>query len=245
MSTWSVIRLCAGVITVVLGTLLLLASLPAALIAAGIEGSVGRSGVVSEPVGTLRAAEGDRAVVVDGVGMSVVAPEVPRWAVDLLASVGTDSQSLTERAGDVVLVLQSATGSDLFAGVAPVDAVNDYLDGAAYSVAVRPPPGVDTWPTVSVPGTVIPSPPATQAWSASAEGPMPELPGAALDGGTLVLMRPDAGPGVQAAARLEYRVPNAPLVLESSAITAAASSAGGVALILLGGWLVVGRRRRS
>lgn len=245
MSTWSAIRLSAGVVAVVVGTVLLLASLPAALLAAGIEGTVGRSGVVSAPVGVFQAAERDRAVVVDGVGTSVVAPEVPGWAEDLLRAAGTDAQALTEQTGEVVLVLQPATDDELFAGLGPVDAVNDYLDGSAYSVAVRPPPGVETWPTVSVPGTEIPAPPGTQAWSASAEGARPELPGAALDGGTLVLMRPDASPGVQAVARLEYRVPGAPLILESSAITAAASSAGGLALVLLGGWLVVGRRRQA
>lgn len=246
MTTWSAIRLSLGIVLVVGGSLLLVASIPAAVIAAGIESSVGRSGVVTSSMGTLRAADGDRAVVVDQVSASLVAPAVPPWAQDLLDAAGSSAQEIAQDVGEVVLVATPRDGTDIFVGTAPVDAVNDYLDGSAYSVAVRPTPGEDFWPTVSVPGDQVPGRAQDQMlWTASAYGAAPELLGTDLDGETLVLMRTDAGPGPQAALRLEYRVPEAPRALHSTAIVAAAASTGGVALVLLGGALVVGRRRRA
>ena len=137
-------------------------------------------------------------------------------------------------------VASSASGR-AFLGVAPAEDVNDYLDGAPYSVATGP---ADTWPTISVPGSVAPPEPAGEGWwVAGGTGDAPELPGESLDGQTLVLMRADAGPGPEAALRLEYRVPGADKALQSAAVSAAAAAGGGLLLILLGGSLIVGRRR--
>jgi hypothetical protein len=252
MSTWGAIRLSLGILLAVLGTLLLVTAVPSALAAAGIRSTVGTTGVVTQSVGTLRAAPSDVAVIVDGVSARLVAPSPPEWVTGALALVGTDSSSLAEDLGDVVLVA-SPMSESAFMGIAPVEAVNDYLDGTPYSVAVSEagepdrggladPPG--QWSSVSVPGQGAPPPPAgQQLWLAAAEGPAPELPADSLEGVTLVLMRPDAAPGPEASLRLEYRVPGAPTALESAAVGAVGGSVGGLLLILLGGALVVGRRK--
>ena len=240
MSTWGAIRLSLGIFLAGLGTLLLVTAVPAALAAAGIRSTVGTTGVVTQSVGTLRAAPSDVAVIVDGVTARLVAPETPEWVTGALALVGTDAPSLAEDLGDVVLVA-SPMSESAFMGIAPVEAVNDYLDGTPYSVAVSE---AGQWSSVSVPGRGAPPPPAGQPlWLAAAEGPAPELPAGSLEGVTLVLMRPDAAPGPEASLRLEYRVSGAPTALESAALAAVGGSVGGLLLILLGGALVVGRRK--
>jgi hypothetical protein len=241
MNAWGAVRLSIGIIATVIGTALLLGSVPAAATAAAIQASVGRSGVVSQPLGTLAAAPSDVAVVVDGVDDRLVLPEPPAWVTSALQLGGTDVSTLAEDLGALLLVATPAE-EGAFLGVAPVDAVNDYLDGSPYSVAVRQ---AGEWPVVSVPGAGSPPPPADQAlWLASSEGPAPELDAQSLTGMTLVLMRPDAGAAPEAALRLEYRVPGADSALQSAAVAAAASSIGGLAIILLGSWLIVGRGRR-
>ncbi len=246
MTTWGAIRVSLGVIAVVLGTILMLTALPAAVTAAAIESSVGRTGVVAQPLGTLQAAPDDRAVVVDDVRARLIAPEQPPWVDQWLAVAGTSAQQLTERVGTLSLVAAMSTDAAGFLGVAPVDSVNSYLDAVPYSVAVQPADGEGTWSTVSVPGSRIPAAPQTQGlWSAQAGGTNPEIPASMLDSGTLVLMRADSEPAPEAALRLEYRVPGAGVALQSAAVSAAAASLGGLALIVLGGFLVVGRRRSA
>lgn len=240
MSAWGAIRIAAGIVITVLGTVLLIGAIPSALAAAGIQASVGRSGVVSQPLGELRAAPDDIAVVVDGVSARLVTPSPPAWLSALLALAGTDASTLATDLGEVTLIASPARDT-VFLGVGAVEDVNDYLDGSPYSVAVRQ---SGEWPTVSVPGTGVPALPESQPWwRASSTGPAPELPAAALDGQTLVLMRPDASAAPAASLRLQYRVPGADRALQSTALMAAGSAVGGVLLVLLGGWLIVGRRR--
>ena len=242
MSTWGAIRLSLGILLATLGTLLIVTAIPSALAATGIRSTVGTTGVVSQAVGTLRAAPSDVAVIVDGVTARLVAPTPPEWVTGVLALAGTDAASLAEELGDVVLVA-SPMSESAFLGIAPVEMVNDYLDGTPYSVAVSE---GGEWSTVSVPGSGAPPPPAgLPLWRTAAEGPAPELPAESLEGVTLVLMRPDAASGPEASLRLEYRVPGAPIALESAAVAAAGGSVGGLLLILLGGALVVGRRKAA
>lgn len=247
MTTWGAIRLSLGVIAACLGTALMLASLPSALAGALIETSIGRSGVVERPLGTLKASPGDRAVVVDGVSARLVVPAPPEWIGDGLDMAGTSAQDIAERVGEVSLVGTMSTDAPGFLGVAPVDLVNAYLDGVSYSVAVQPAEGDDApWPTVSVPGSAVPvDPESVDLWAAQATGTRMVVPADLLESGTLVLMRTDAEPAPAASLRLEYRVPGADVALRSTAISAAATSIGGLALILLGGFLVVGRRRAA
>lgn len=245
MSTWGAIRVSLGVMAVCLGAILVMAAVPAAITASAINASVGRSGVVAQSLGTLQAATGDRAVVIDDVSAALVAPEAPELIDEWLAAVGTDVQELAEQAGTVVLIATMSTDAPGFLGVAPVDAVNTYLDGAPYSVAVPPTGDVAVWPTVSVPGTATPGVPEREGlWTEQASGTAPEIPGSALDSGTVVLMRSDGAPDPKATLRLEYRVPGADIALQSAAISAAAASLGGVALIALGAFLIVGLRHR-
>ena len=239
MRPWTAIRLCGGVAVAALGTWLLLASVVAAIAVGGIEASVGRSGIVTQPLGSLSAAGGDRAVVVDDVSVQLVPPELPPWITQSLESFGTDAATLADEAGSTVLIASPTSDTDIFLGVGNVDAVNNYLLGTPYSVAVQP-----DWETVSVPGDRTPADPMSVAiWSASSTGGVAELPASDLTGTTLVLMFADARPDPEAALRLEYRVPQAPRALQSAAITAAASAVGGLLIVLLGAWLIVGRRR--
>jgi hypothetical protein len=240
VNSWGAVRLSFGVVLTVLGTALMVASLPAVVAAASIEASVGRSGEIVQPLGTLRAAEGDRAVLVDEVSARLILPAVHPWIASGLSLAGTDMASLAADVGTTILVVSPDADIDVFVGVAPADAVNDYLNGTPYSVAVQ----VDgDWPTISVPGDSIPAPPASvDLWTAAVTGSAPELPVEELDGTTLVLMRSDASPGVEAALRLEYRVPQAARAVQSAAVAAAALSIGGLLIILLGARLVVGRR---
>ena len=242
ISTWGAIRLAVGIALTVLGTLLIAASIPAALAATGIQSSVGRTGVVSQPLGLLSAAPGDAAVVVDGVSARLVTPTPPEWLRGALALVGTDADALATEVGDVALVATPAAES-AFLAVAPVEDVNDYLDGTPYSVAVMKD---GEWPVVSVPGTGVPALPGDQPWwLSSSSGSAPELPAEVLDGQTLVLMRLDASPTPEASLRLEYRVPGASTALQGTALAAAGGSLGGLLLVLLGGALIVGRRAAS
>lgn len=242
IGAWGAVRIAAGIALATLGTLLMVSAVPAAITAATIEASVGRSGVVTQPLGVLRAAEVDRAVVVDGVSARLVAPETPEWMAGVLALAGTDMPSLAAELGTVSLVATPA-GGEVFVGTATVEAVNDYLSSTPYSVAVR---DGEAWPTVSVPGGREPALPQGQDfWAASALGAAPALPADALDGLTLVLMRSDVAPAPEAALRLEYRLPGADTALQVAAISAASAAIGGLLLVLLGGWLVVGRRSRS
>ena len=242
MSTWGAVRLAAGIGLATLGTLLMLSAIPAAIAAATIEATVGRSGIVTAPLGVLRAAPVDRAVVVDGVSARLVAPDTPEWMAGALALAGTDVSSLASELGVVSLVATPASG-EAFLGIASVEAVNEYLDGTPYSVAVR---GDGDWPTVSVPGSDDPaSPQAQDFWVRSATGTAPEFAADELNGLTLVLMRSDAAPAPEAALRLEYRLPGADTALQGAAVTAAAAAIGGFLLVLLGGWLIVGRRSRA
>lgn len=242
IGAWGAIRISAGIALGVLGTLLLASGVPAVIAAATIESSVGKSGVVTQPLGSLRAAPGDIAVVVDGVTARLVTPEPPVWLAGTLALAGTDLAALATDYGTVDLVASPASG-EAFLGVAPVDAVNDYLDGTPYTVAVSQ---AGEWPTISVPGTGSPAPPQEQSvWVASDAGATPRIPGESLSGLTLVLMRMDGAPAPEAALRLEYRLPGADKALQSAAIAAAAGSLGGLLLVLLGGALIVGRRSRG
>lgn len=243
MSSWGAVRLSFGIVATLVGCLLLLASIPVASAVAGIDATVGKSGVIAEPLGTVRAAEQDRAVIIDEVSARLVLPSVHPLLERALALAGTDPASLAEEIGTALLVVASDTDAEVFIGVGPVDDVNDYLSGAPYSVAVSQD---GTWPIVSVPGDRTPiAPENVDIWSASATGIAPELPTADLTGTTLVIMRSDVEPGVEAALRLEYRVPGAEIAVQSAAVAAAALSLGGLLLILLGGWLVVGRRRAA
>lgn len=244
MKAWVIIRTVLGVLAVILGTIGIIVGIGGAATVAGVDTTVGRSGVVSTPVGMVSGGTDDVAVIADEVTARWELPEEPEWASTLLALSGTTLEDLVNDLGDFVFVVVPDQAGEIFVGVAPVDEVNRYLDGAPYAVAERQ---GDSWPVISVPGdrSPTPLPDSASLWRAAAVGQPAELPAEALTGETLVIMRPDASAGVAAAMRLEYRVPQATTTMDTGALVAAAGSLGGLLLILLGAFLIVGRRPRG
>ena len=243
MTAWTRVRVTAGIIVVVLGSMSILTGMASTGIVASIVSLVGRTGVVQQPLGTVTTDPAGTAIIIDGVEASVSAGSLPDSVRDLLALAGSSPERLLEDQGELVLVGTPRAEGDAFLGTASPGDVDDYLFGHPYSVAERM--GTD-WPTINVPGDGQPASPAEQSfWEAKATGSPVEIPASGLGGLTLVAMNTDSNPGVALDLRLEYRVPDAPLAIESSAITAAAACVGGLLLVLLGAWLVVGPRGRG
>ena len=236
------LRITLGIAALVLGTVAMIAGIGATGVAASIVTLVGRSGTVSQDMGTVAGGPADSAVIIDGVEAAITAGALPAVITDTLAIADTSPEQLIRERGAFVLLATAPTAGDVFVGLSDPGPVDDYLYGHPYAVAELA--RDRTWRTLSVPGTGTPPPPVEQTWTASAVGHPAQLPAASLSGQTLVLMRPDATAPAAADLRLEYRVPEAPAVLRSSAITAAAAAVGGLLLVLLGAWLVVGPRRR-
>jgi len=241
MTGWSRVRLGLGIVVVVIATASILVGLVAAAAAAGVHAVVGQSGILGQNLGVLAATPPGVAVLVDGVEASISADGMPRTAADALAWTGTSADDLVAEYGDFVLLAVPTGEGEAFLGIADPSAIDAYLVGAPYVVAER---GADgAWRSVDVPGDGSPSAPgAAIAWTAASTGRPAVLDADGLAGRTLVLMRPDASPGVSADLRLEYRVPQAPRALQSLAIVAGACGVGGLLLALLGCWLIVGRR---
>lgn len=237
------VRIAGGVIALLAGTACLGAAVVSAGSVAAIDSLVGRSGVVTRDMGTVSGSPADVAVVVDGVEARITADGVPPGLPELLSLAGTSPQQLIDQRGSFVLLATPTADGDAFLGTGSPGAIDDYLFGHPYAVAEL---AGGTWTTVSVPGEGSPGLPETAgAWGAQARGRPAELPASSLAGQTLVVMSPDARPGVSTDLRLEYRVPDAPSALRSAAVTAAAAGIGGLLLVLLGAWLVVGRRPRG
>lgn len=242
-TVWRVTRITLGVLALVLGTLSMIGGIAAAGAVGGIDATVGRSGLVTQPFGSVTSEPNQIAIIADGVSAQWTLPEEPDWVATSLALLGTDAETAVEEVGDFTFVVTPVQDSDIFVGLAPVNEVDAYLDGTPYAVAVN---DGEQWPTIAVPGdreALVPE--SVGIWTVSSVGTPAQIPLEALDGSTLVLMNPDASAGVSATMRMEYRVPEATTTMESSALTAAAASVGGFLLVLLGAFLVVGRRRRG
>lgn len=241
MTAWRVIRVTLGVILAVLGTVAIIASLVAASTAVGVVSVVGRTGVLTAPLGALASAPSDVAVVVDGVSARLEPADIPPELADALAQGGLSPAEAFDLVGDLVLIATPPADRELFLGTAPVESVDEYLFGYPYSVAERQ---GQTWTSVSVPGEGQPAPPTGQTWwEATATGSPAVLPATGLRGSTFAVMNADGSPGVEAVLRLEYRAPRVESVLQGAAITAAATGLGGLLLVLGSAALIVGRRR--
>jgi hypothetical protein len=133
------------------------------------------------------AADG-RAIVVDDVHLD-----------DL--GVGWPQQVGGRALGDLLtlqVTVRDADGGAVFVGIAPQERAAEYLRGVAHGLArdVGPSSPIDT---AAVPGTVVPGPPGEQPfWVASQQGTGPQTLTWPAEAGrwTLVVMNPDAGPGV-------------------------------------------------
>lgn len=140
--------------------------------------------------------------------------------------------------GVLTLSARSATGEPLFLGVAESGDLDTYLEGAPYDVVADLRPGAAAT-TRSVPGTQQPPPPSSQQfWLRQDEGAPAELTARIPQGTTVVVMRPDATPGV---------VADLSVSLEVDRAWPAALAFAGAGVVLLGvavGLLVASRRRR-
>lgn len=237
------LRIALGIAALVLGVLAILCGLGAASAVAGIDMLVGRSGVVTRDMGTVAGAQGDVAVIVDGVKADITAGDLPPLLLSGLDLVGTSPAALIAEHGTFTLLATPPGPGDAFLALGSPAEVDGYLFGHPYAVAELESNG--SWREISVPGDGAPAPPTGQTWVRAAQGRPAQLPAGDLAGQTLVVMRPDASPPAAADLRLEYRVPEAPSAIRSAAVTAAASGVGGILLILLGAWCVVGRRPRG
>ncbi|MFM8775238.1 MAG: hypothetical protein ACKOFP_15775 [Actinomycetota bacterium] len=242
MTGRSWLRMTVGVIALVIGTLAIAVGVAAAGSAIALHAVVGRAGVLGESLGTVGAAPPTAAIVINGVAPSVSTDGLPGRIEGAITAAGIDIDALIRGEGDFVLLAARPDKSgDVFLGIAPSGAVDAYLDGTPYAVAERPDGGA--WGIVDVAGGSTPAlPDAALDWTSKAVGSPAEIDAGSLEGRALVIMHPDASPGVQADLRLEYRVAHAPRTLQSAAVTATAAGLGGLLLVLLGASLVAGPR---
>lgn len=244
MTARSRTRLTLGIAVLVIAVAAMVTGLIAAGTAIGIHAVVGQTGVLAENLGVIDAPAPNSAVVVDGVEASVTAQGLPKTVEDLLLAAGADIDGLIRSSGTFVLLATPTQEGDAFLGIADPTLVTAYVANAPHAVAQRDASG--TWRTIGVSGDATLAPPAGAVpWIASSAGRPAQVDADGLSGRSLVVMRPDAAPGVSAELRLEYRVADAPRALRTSAVTAAAGCLGGLALALLGAWLVVGPRRQG
>ncbi len=201
----------SGVAAAVLGSSLLAGGIVVGL-AFGPDGTV-----TTEPT-RVRAA--GVALLVDGLQVDAVGLPVP------------------DGVGVLTLSATSADGAPLFLGVANGSDLDTYLAGAPYDVVAQLSTGGSTT-TRTVPGTQQPPPPsAQQFWLRQDEGSPAELTARIPAGSTVVLMRADATPSLDA---------DLAVTLEVDRAWPAALVIGGAGVILLGVAvaLLLGARRRK
>jgi len=245
MTGRSWLRLTVGVVALVIGTLAIAVGVAAAGSAMALHAVVGRAGVLGQSLGTVGAPPPTAAIVITGVVPSISTDGLPARIESAMTAAGIDIDALIRAEGDFVLLAARPDKSgDVFVGIAPSGAVDAFLGGTPYAVAERHDGG--TWGIVDVPGNSTPTPPdAALDWTRKAVGSPAEIDAGSLDGRALVIMHPDASPGVKTDLRLEYRLAQASRTLQSAAVTATAAGLGGLLLVLLGASLIAGPRPRG
>jgi hypothetical protein len=208
---------------VVLGTagvLLLLVSLVAGGVAAWASAVFGSDGVLRLDAGTITPAPGTIATVIDVDRFSATVPYV--------GDLGTTSLSVSSGdAGD--------PSDTMFVGAAGTPAVDAYLRGTPYSVAIRE---GDSWTVRAVPGASEPALPREQdLWITDDVGRRAAIQVPQERPLTLVLMHPSAIPSSQLALAVDFAVPGV--------MTWVAWLLGGAAVLLVAGavLLVLALRR--
>ena len=199
----------SGVAVAVLGSVLLGGGLVVGL-------TFGPDGTVATEPATVRAS--GVALLVDGLQVDAVGLPLP------------------DGIGALTLSATSPDGAPVFLGAAAPGPLDVYLAGAPYDVVAELATGGATT-TRSVPGTQQPPPPSAQAfWLTQDEGSPAQLTARIPSGATVVLMRSDATPGIDA--RLT-------VTLEVDRAWPAALTAGFVgALLLVIALLLLLRARR-
>jgi hypothetical protein len=200
----------------VVGVLLLIAGLAAGGAAAWASAVFGSDGALRSDAGTVTPVPGTIATIIDVDRFGATVPYV--------GALGRTSLSVTS--GDT-----GDPSDTVFLGAARTPAVDAYLRGTPYSVAIRE---GDAWSVRAVPGTSLPALPREQdLWitddvgrRASIEVP-PERPL------TLVLMHPSALPSSQLVLTVDVTLPAVTTWVVWLLVAAAVLIALGVLLLLL------------
>lgn len=207
----------------VAGVLLLLAGLAAGGLAAWGSAVFGSDGALRFDAGTITPLPGTVATIIDVDRFGATVPYVD--------SLGSTSLSVSSGgAGD--------PSDTMFVGAAGTSAVDGYLKGTPYSVALRE---GDSWTVREVPGVSVPTLPREQdLWLTDDVGRTASIQVPSDRPLTLVLMHPSAIPSGPLALTVDFTVPGVTTWVMWLLV------AGGV-LILLGAVLVAiaVRRRRS
>lgn len=200
----------------------LLAILGTILIIVGV-GTAGVGGTLAALTGPDAAISGD-AGKVSGNGYALVFNE-------FTINTGTDTETLKSFA-DFKMGAKSTTGQELFLGIAPADAVNEYLRTTARDIVSDLSGG--TARVVPVPGKTIPAKPSEQTfWTAQSQGIDPTISlNASGANSTLVIMNADAQQQLSV---------DVTIGVESAAIFPAGLGLlfVGVLLLVVGIWVVV------
>jgi hypothetical protein len=205
------------------GVLLLLAGLAAGGLAAWASTVFGSDGALSIDAGTVTPAAGSLATIVDVDRFSATVPYV--------GALGTPSLAVSSGdAGD--------PSDTLFVGAAGTPAIDAYLKGTPYSVAIRE---GGTWTVRAVPGTSVPVLPRDQdLWIADDVGRRASIEVPQERPLTLVLMHPSAIPSGPLALTVDFTVPG--VTTWVGWLLAAAGVLLGLGALLL---VLALRRRRS
>jgi hypothetical protein len=207
----------------VAGVLLLLAGLAAGGLAAWASAVFGSDGALSLDAGTITPAPGTLATIVDVDRFSATVPYVG----------GLGTASLAVGSGDA-----GDPSDTVFLGAAGTPAVDAYLKGTPYSVAIRE---ADTWTVREVPGASVPPLPRDQGlWITDDVGRRASIQVPQERPLTLVLMHPSAIPSGPLTLTVDFAVPGV-----TTWVTWLLAAAG--LLLVLGTvlLLVAIRRRRS
>jgi hypothetical protein len=200
----------------VAGVLLLLAGIALGGAAAWASAVFGSDGVLRLDAGTITPAPGTIATVIDVDRFSATVPYV--------GGLGTTSLSVSSGdAGD--------PSDTMFIGAAGTPAVDAYLRGTPYSVAIRED---DDWTVRGVPGASAPSFPREQAlWIADDVGRRAAIQVPQERPLTVVLMHPSAIPSGQLALAVDFAVPGVTTWVGWLLAGAAVLLAAGAGLVVL------------
>lgn len=207
----------------VAGVLLLLAGLAAGGLAAWASAVLGSDGALRIDAGTITPAEGTIATIVDVDRFSATVPYIGGLGTTRLAVASGD-------AGD--------PSDTVFVGAAGTPAVDEYLRGTPYSVAIRED---GAWTVRAVPGTAVPALPREQdLWITDDVGRRASIEVPQERPLTLVLMHPSAIPSERLVLTVDFTLPGVATWVVSLLVAAGVLLGLGVVLLVL-----AVRRRRS
>jgi hypothetical protein len=212
-----VLRIAAG--------LLILSAVVVGVVAAWGYTTFAAGGGLNVALGTITPGAQDTSTIVDVDRFSVTVP--------FLGSLG--SSRLAVAPGDA-----ADPSAMVFMGAAPTSAVDAYVKGTAYAVAIRE---GSEWTVREVPGSLAPQPPVDQSfWLAQDVGPAARISVPADRPLTLLIMNPNGLPGGPLDLSIDVTVPTASTWVLWLSVAAGVLFIVGIGLLLLARR---GRRRRG